>query len=154
MPLHFKRCIPKTFNLIFQLRAIVSCSVFVRYRFFDWTRCYLLRVCLPHQHGSSVYHTDMDSLSAAPRQCLIRHAILSQSGPTRRVDCLVPLWEYGRRVSFLKNATMHCPFNEPNRELTTLRMPTCAHIHWAAPDSVKCAFRGRNSALSPVWGWD
>ena len=66
-------------------------------------------VCLPHQHGSSVYHTNMDRLSITPTWifCLhqhearyVMHAIFSQIGPSRRIDCLTPLCEYRREMSF------------------------------------------------------
>ena len=71
-------------------------------------------------------------LSTSSTRSLIHYAIFNQTGPPWRVDCLAPLWEFGRQVSFFKNTTLYCPIQEPNREPTTLQLPACAFIHWAA----------------------
>ena len=49
---------------------------------------------------ASVYHINMDCLSTTPTQSLIRHAILSQTGPPQQVDSWAQLWEYSRKVFF------------------------------------------------------
>ena len=49
---------------------------------------------------ASVFHTNVDRLSTTPSRSLIRHAIFSQTKPLRRVNCLISLWKYRRKVSF------------------------------------------------------
>ena len=76
-----------------------------------------------------VYHNKMDRLSTTPTQFFICNDIFNQIGPSRRIA-----WQYWPRfgnigVSVLhKNTTMHSSVQEPNRESTTLRLPTCAHL--------------------------
>ena len=75
---------------------------------------------------ASVYHINMVLLFTIPTQNSISHYIFSQIGPLRRIDCLAPIKEYRRKVSFLpKDTSIHCPVLEPNRESTILRLPAC-----------------------------
>ena len=67
-------------------------------------------------------------VSTTSTRSLIRYAIFYQTGPPCRVDCLAPLWELGVKCLF-KNTTLYCPIQDP----TTLQLPACALIHWAAP---------------------
>ena len=61
-----------------------------------------------------VYHNNMDRLSTALTQSLIRHAIFSQTGTPRRVDCLVPLCEHKRNcLSHGPNDTLPSWGTEP-----------------------------------------
>ena len=65
-----------------------------------------------------------------PPQSLIHHAIFSQAGPWRLVDCLPPMWEYGRCLSQEHNDTL--PSSGAKPRVDNLRLPTYALIQWAA----------------------
>ena len=89
------------------------------------TRYHMFRVCLPHQHELCVYHTN----SKHNTLC-----IFSQTRPPRRVDCLVPLWEYGRKVSFPRTQRYITQF----RNRTESRQPcSCQLVH------ISTGLRGR-----------
>ena len=91
------------------------------YIFFICTRCYMLCVCLPHQHGSSANHTNTKL-----------HTLCNFKSP-RWVECLASLWEFGWYLSvFPKNRIIHCPVQLLNRKSTTLWLVTYTFIHWAA----------------------
>ena len=71
----------------------------------------MLRVCLPHQHEARTY------------------SIFSQTGPSRRIVVLTPLWKYS---VFSKGTTINRPVQEPNRVSTTLRFfqMSCTADSW------------------------
>ena len=83
----------------------------------------------------SVYHTNVDSLCTTQKQSLIWldiSCIFSLTEQPWQTDaCLIPLWKYKHKVS-LKDTVIHCPVKKPNWESTTLWLPTCALIQWAA----------------------
>ena len=85
-----------------------GCDDFVR------SRCYKLHVCLLHQHGSSVCHTN------TKREML---CIFGQTGPPRRVDALAPLRDYRREASFPRIYNILLSL-ETEPRVDTLRLPT------------------------------
>ena len=86
------------------------------------TTSYILRICLPHQHKSSVYHTNMK---------FVRHAIfnLQSDWATAMGRLLGPVLGIPGIQSLSQDTTMYFSAQESNRESTTLRLPIYVHIH-------------------------
>ena len=89
-------------------------------------------------------------LSTTSTRSLIHYAIFNQTGPPWRVDCLAPLWEFERQVSFSRTQRYFIQFRnqigsrQPCNCLLALLF-TELHRHF------DCLYYGHNSALCPVW---
>ena len=80
----------------------------------------MLHVCLRRHHESSVHSTNTKlgtSCNLEPGRASTTDRLL---GPVAGVQAV---------SVFPKDTTIQCPVQEPNRESTTLQLPTCALIH-------------------------
>ena len=124
----------KTYSSLFG-SAVSGCKILVAQNLTKlllriYTRCSMLRVCLPHEYGSSVYLTNMDrpSLSTTPTRSLICYAAFSQTKPPRRVDCLVLLGEFRLEVYFSRHQRYIAQFRNRTKP-KNLWLPICTLIH-------------------------
>ena len=113
------------------------------------TRCYMLSVCQPHQHESSVCHTS---------RSLVRHAIFSLTGPPRRVNCLAQFREYRYKVFFPQghNDTLPCSETESRQPCGCQLAFLSTELHKdTTAGYTQCGHRTCNLTITAsfVWVW-